>query len=142
MQYDLIQGGKSHFMCELVKNREVLFEKNFDRIILCQHENLSYRNNLTFESFKLSFPQAELVSGLPNISKLGLDHSRGSASLVLIDDLQTEFLNSADMAKQHSLIRLRQRPYQSKFLGDLIAQWIAFSLETQRPRVRFSASRK
>ena len=85
-----------------MKNREKLFEKTFDRIILCQHENLSYRNNLTFETIKASFPQAELVSGLPNISKLGLDQSRAGATLVLIDDLQTEFLNSADMEpKQH-----------------------------------------
>ena len=58
-------GGKSHFICELVKNREHLFEKDFDRIILCQHENLSYRNNHTFETIKTAFPQAELVNLTP-----------------------------------------------------------------------------
>ena len=89
--------GKSHFMCELVKYREDLFEAKFDRIILCQHENLSYRNNETFEKMKESFPNMELVSGLPSISKLKLDHSKESPSLLFIDDLQSEFLSSAEM---------------------------------------------
>ena len=84
-------------MCELVKYREELFEAKFDRIILCQHENLSYRNNETFERMKQSFPTMELVSGLPSISKLKLDHSKDSAALLLIDDLQSEFLSSAEM---------------------------------------------
>ena len=53
-------GGKSRFICELVKYREELFETKFDRIILAQHENLSYRNNETFESIRSSFPRAEL----------------------------------------------------------------------------------
>ena len=77
-------SGKSRFICELVKNREKLFEANFDRIILCQHENLSYRSNETFESIRHEFPRAELVSGLPNISKLKLDHSKESPSLLII----------------------------------------------------------
>lgn len=53
-------GGKSRFICELVKYREKLFETNFDRIILAQHENLSYRRNETYESIRASFPRAEL----------------------------------------------------------------------------------
>lgn len=86
-------------MCELVKYREELFEAKFDRIILCQHENLSYRNNETFERMKESFPNMELVSGLPSIAKLKLDHSKDSAALLLIDDLQSEFLSSSEMVQ-------------------------------------------
>ena len=84
-------------MCELVKYREELFEAKFERIILCQHENLSYRHNETFERMKEDFPNVELVSGLPSVSKLKLDHSKESPALVLIDDLQSEFLSSAEM---------------------------------------------
>ena len=98
-------------MCELVKYREELFEAKFDRIILCQHENLSYRNNETFEKMKGSFPNMELVSGLPSISKLKLDHSKDSPALVFIDDLQSEFLSSAEMV---TIILIKQICYSSE----------------------------
>lgn len=58
--FSLNTGGKSRFICELVKYREQLFEAEFDRIILAQHENLSYRSNITFECIRDSFPRAEL----------------------------------------------------------------------------------
>ena len=91
-------------MCELVKYREELFEAKFERIILCQHENLRYRHNETFERMRNSFPNIELVSGLPSIAKLKLDHSKESPALLFIDDLQSEFLNSAEMVSlQHKI---------------------------------------
>ena len=48
---------------------------------------------------KESFPNMELVSGLPSIAKLKLDHSKDSAALLLIDDLQSEFLSSSEMVQ-------------------------------------------
>ena len=124
-----ITGGKSHFLCELVKYREQLFEKPFDRIILCQHENLSYRNNSTFETIKTSFPTAELVSGLPNISKLGLDHSNANSALLLVDDLQSQFLNSAEMELKHhntylSWARIRRTLSHSGTRSKVLRQFI------------------
>lgn len=71
-----------------------MFTHQFSRIILCQHENLSYRNNETFETIKKSFENAELVSGLPNISKLKLDVNSSHPTLLIIDDLQSAFLDS------------------------------------------------
>ena len=91
------QSGKTSFMCNLIENRDKMFTASFERIILCQHENLSFRHNETFERLRKTFPIIELVSGLPNISKLKLDMNPSVATLLLIDDLQTEFLESQDM---------------------------------------------
>jgi len=49
-------SGKSHFICALIEHQNELFTSRFHRIILCQHENLSYRQNETFESIHKSFP--------------------------------------------------------------------------------------
>jgi len=74
-----------------------MFAVNFERIILCQHESLSFRPNETFHRLQKSFEALEVVSGLPNINKLRLNLNPSSPSLVLIDDLQQEFLNSPEM---------------------------------------------
>jgi len=84
-------------LCALVENRSEMFAVNFERIILCQHESLSFRPNETFHRLQKSFEALEVVSGLPNINKLRLNLNPSSPSLVLIDDLQQEFLNSPEM---------------------------------------------
>jgi len=39
----------------------------------------------------------EIVSGLPNVTSLKLDVNSSTASLIVIDDLQSQFLDSKDM---------------------------------------------
>jgi len=84
-------------MCSLVENRDELFTSKFDRIILCQHEQISFRQNETFERLKKSFDALEVVSGLPSIKTLKLDINASSSTLLLIDDLQNQFLDSSEM---------------------------------------------
>lgn len=84
-------------MCLLVEHRSELFTVNFERIILCQHENLTFRQNETFDRLQKSFHRLERVSGLPDISKLKLDINSREPSLLLIDDLQEQFLGSPEM---------------------------------------------
>lgn len=84
-------------MCKLVENREELFTEEFQRIILCQHENITFRrNNEAFEKIRSCFPNVELISGLPDTKKLKLTES-SVHSLVIIDDLQRELLDSHEM---------------------------------------------
>ena len=83
---------------ELIEHREKLFSSKFVRIIYCQPESLSHINNTIFQRIKKSFPNAELNVGLPNISKLNLDLNT-LPSLVIIDDLMTEFLDSPLMVE-------------------------------------------
>ena len=67
-----MKGGKSEFIANLVKFRDLLFTSKFSRIIYSQPESLAHRPNVCFEKIKSSFVNAELVNGLPNISKLNL----------------------------------------------------------------------
>jgi hypothetical protein len=91
------QCGKSFFIVKLVENRDTMFTCHFQRIIYCVPESLAHRNNPIFTKIKDSFSTAELVYGLPSISKLNLDLDTTSPSLVIIDDQMSEFLNSKEM---------------------------------------------
>ena len=78
------QCGKSRFIVKLIENRDSVFATNFHRIIYCQPESLAHRPNPIFNQILVSFPSAELLSGLPDISKLHLDLSNQYPSLVII----------------------------------------------------------
>ena len=91
------QCGKSFFISKLIENREDMFTSQFDRIIYCIPESLAHRSNPVFTRIKNSFSSAELVYGIPSISKLNLDLNTSSPSLLVIDDQMTEFLNSKEM---------------------------------------------
>jgi hypothetical protein len=88
--------GKSHFICELVKYREQLFTSKFCRIIYCQPASLSGQKSDIFEKLRQYFPNIELCHGLPNVSKLHLDHDN-LPSLVILDDMMQAILNSSSM---------------------------------------------
>ena len=92
------QSGKSQWILRLIKHRIHLFSSNFHQIIYCVPENLSLTPNKIFEEIKTSYPAAQLHSGLPDITKLGLNFDTTS-KLLIIDDLMTEFLNSYQMVK-------------------------------------------
>ena len=82
----------------------------YDRIIFCQQEHLLLRANETFERLRKTYPNIELVAGLPDIKRLQLDIDPSSHKLVIIDDMQSEFLESKEMFQllsvdcHHSLI--------------------------------------
>ena len=90
------QCGKSRFIVKLIENRDSIFAGNFHRIIYCQPESLAHRPNPIFNQILASFPSAELLSGLPDISKLHLDIGNQS-SLVIIDDQMNAFMASEAM---------------------------------------------
>jgi hypothetical protein len=79
-----------------VENRDKLFTSEFSRIIYCQPESLAHRPNSAFDRIKNSFTSAELVNGLPDISKLNLDLNQ-LLSLLIIDDQMTALLDSKEM---------------------------------------------
>lgn len=83
-------------MVNLLKYRHELFTQNFQRCFYCQPANLCVRNNPIFEEIKKHVPHAELICGIPNISKLNLDLD-STPKIVLIDDLMIDFLNSPEM---------------------------------------------
>lgn len=92
------QSGKSEFLFNLVKFREDLFTNQFERIIYCQANSFSAKNQSFFERLKSEFSTIELCQGLPSISGLNLDLNN-SPSLLLIDDLMTSVLWSQAMVE-------------------------------------------
>ena len=96
--------GKTSFIIDLIKNRHLMFTSDFHRIIYCVPASMIHRPNPAFAKIRNFFPSAELYSGLPSVSKLNLDLNITLASLIIIDDQMTNFLNSAEMC---DLITLR-----------------------------------
>ncbi len=80
----------------LVKFRKDIFTTDFHRIIYCQPESLSSKNQAYFNRLKSEFPMIELCEGLPNIGKLNLDFNV-LPTLILIDDLMSPFLQTESM---------------------------------------------
>jgi hypothetical protein len=76
-----------------VENRQKLFTSEFSRIIYCQPESLAHRPNPSFKRLQKAFGAAELINGLPDISKLNLDLNQ-LPSLLIIDDQMNELLDS------------------------------------------------
>ena len=91
------QCGKSRFICKLIENRKSIFAGTFGRIIYCQPESLAHRPNPIFNEILKHFPTAELLSGLPVVSKLHLDLGNLQPSLIIIDDQMNAFLSSEEM---------------------------------------------
>jgi hypothetical protein len=96
------QSGKSHWIVKLIKNREKMFPIHFHEILYCIPEHLGMTPNPIFQKIKESFPTAQLVSGLPDVTKLNLNFDE-TPKLLVIDDLMTEFLGSYAMVKLLSI---------------------------------------
>lgn len=92
------QSGKSEFIVELLKHKELLLSVNFERVFYFTPESLFLRHNEIFEKLKLSCPNIQHISGLPDIIKLNLIHDR-SHKLLIIDDLMNEFLSTESMVQ-------------------------------------------
>ena len=92
------QSGKSELIVQLIKYKDLIFDSDFTRIIYCQPEGLAHRPNRIFDKLKEDYPLVELVSGLPDFSKLYLDLD-SKPSLLIVDDQMNDFLNSAEMIK-------------------------------------------
>lgn len=90
------QSGKSSFIVKLIEFRQQMFTQDFKQCFYCQPANLCIRSNPIFNEIVKHFPTAELVCGLPNISKLNLDMDN-SSKLVILDDLMIDVLNSSEM---------------------------------------------
>lgn len=90
------QSGKSEFLYNLVKFRDDIFDNKFQRIIYCQANSTSIKNQTFFQRLKQEFSNIELCQGLPSVTGLNLDLNN-SHTLILIDDLMSSVLWSQAM---------------------------------------------
>jgi len=92
------QSGKSHFLLQLVRYRLLVCSQSFERIIYCQSNLYSHKNQSFIQELKKEFPKLEFIQGLPKLSELNLTFSN-LPCLILLDDLMEEILNSSLMVQ-------------------------------------------
>jgi len=92
------QSGKSTFIVRLIKHRKQLFTQDFVKCFYCQPSNLCIRPNPIYEEIQKYIPNTELICGIPDVSKLGIDLDN-SCKLLILDDLMLEILNSESIVK-------------------------------------------
>lgn len=92
------QVGKSHFMYNIVKFRHDLCSDTFQRIIYCNSNCYAHKNQIFIKELKSEFPKLEIHQGLPNLAELQLTFNN-HPSLLLIDDLMDDVLNSSSMVQ-------------------------------------------
>jgi len=90
------QAGKSFFLYQIVKFRELICTQKFVRIIYCQSNNFSNKNQSFIKELQNEFPTLELCQGLPKINDLHLTMNN-EPCLLLVDDLMEEVINSLSM---------------------------------------------
>lgn len=92
------QAGKSEFLYQMVKFREQVCTATFHRIIYCQSNSYSQKNQEFFKRLQELFPQLEIHQGLPNLTELQLNMNN-LHSLLLVDDLMDPIMKSNDMVE-------------------------------------------
>jgi len=95
------QAGKSTMLLNIVKFRKEICTQNFSRIIYCQSNSFSLKNQLFIKKLQKEFPTLELHQGLPKLAELNLTLNN-IHTLLLIDDLMEEVLNSSSMVQLSS----------------------------------------
>lgn len=91
-------AGKTHFIFQLVKYRDLIFSGKFRQIIYCLPPNcynlhMDFINDLKNECHDLNL---KIIEDMPDIDALALDRDKDS-KLLIIDDLMRKAFNSSDM---------------------------------------------
>ncbi len=90
------QSGKSEFLLNLVKFREDVCTSDFTRIIYCQANTYTHKNQIFFQKLQAEFPQIESLQGLPDIHQLHLNLN-SLPTLILVDDLMMDVVKNKEM---------------------------------------------
>lgn len=81
------QAGKSHFIKEVIKQRQHVYSHGFERILLCLPPGGLHTQTDFIEALREHFNALEVVPGLPNVDALKLTLDPTSAKLLILDDL-------------------------------------------------------
>lgn len=90
--------GKSHFILNLLKYRDLVFNEPFQKILYCIPAKSSEHHYDYIQSMTKLYPNLILVEGLPRIHRDDLLEGDGQ-KLIILDDLVHEMLTSKEMAE-------------------------------------------
>ncbi len=88
--------GKSTFALEVIKYRDQMYDKPFERIIYALPEDSIHLHQNFLENLKTVYPNIEIVEGFPSIGDLNLKEDQ-TAKLLVIDDMMQNVFNSQTM---------------------------------------------
>ncbi len=88
--------GKSTFALEIIKCRDKIYDKSFDRIIYALPEDSVHLHQFFLENLKKVYEKIEIVEGFPNITELHLKEDK-TAKLLIIDDMMQSAFASQTM---------------------------------------------
>ncbi len=89
-------AGKSQFCKQLIKHRNVVFDKEFTRVLYAIPEESAHLHQEFIEELRKYYNHLEIVEGLPNLSELQLRVDQ-RPKLIIIDDLMTKVFSSESM---------------------------------------------
>ena len=89
-------SGKSTFALELISHRELVFDKQFSRIIYALPEDSIHLHQEFIKKLEEAFSAVEVVEGLPKVADLHLKEDK-MQKLLIIDDLMSSVFDSHTM---------------------------------------------
>ncbi len=88
--------GKSQFILMLMKNREIIYDANFSRIIYCIPRNSMHLHQGYLEEMKKYCSHLEVIEGLPDLTELRILEDK-TPKIIFVDDQMDQFLASPKM---------------------------------------------
>ncbi len=89
--------GKSTFILKLVENRDLIYNEHFERIIYCLPEDSLHLHQEFVKKLEESFPNLELIEGIPKLNELHIKESKNHKLLILDDLMMPVFETHAMM---------------------------------------------
>ena len=91
-------SGKSEFIFSLLKYRDIMFDKVFDRILYCIPAKSTEHHYEYITRLSQFVPNLEVIEGLPKNARDCLLEGEGH-KLIILDDLVHEMLKSEEIVK-------------------------------------------
>ncbi len=89
--------GKSQFALKLIKFRDVIYNKKFERIVYALPEASIHLHSTFIETLRSECDFIEIVEGLPDINSLNLAAEKTSHKLLIMDDLMSQAFSSSNI---------------------------------------------
>ncbi len=88
--------GKSTFVLDLVKHRDLVYSETFERILYCLPDDSLHLHQDFVKNMQNAFPPLEIIEGLPRISDLHIKDNK-SHKLLILDDLMVSVFDTQTM---------------------------------------------
>ncbi len=89
-------AGKSTFVLDLVKYRDLVYSERFERILYCLPDDSLHLHQDFVKKMQETFPKLEIIEGLPRISDLHIKDNKNH-KLLILDDLMISVFDTQTM---------------------------------------------